>query len=1002
MLPDHCNIDGVTEFTIEAYDIPDVAINADDYFICEEEEITSNIIEFDDGNFDIYVIDWFVDGIYHSSDSSAINPILVPFDSFGEHSIEAIAANICGADSSDISVLVYENPEITTASLPGECLGNTLAVGAFGADDYSWSSNNPILSNSGNSATYLVSGSATETVTGTINYQFESCSSDTTFDIIAYPLPIIDIVGDFSICDQEELGLTTSISGGTPNYVVSWSEDNLSTIEEDFITIVDPTFTSLTAYVVDENGCEDSDEISVEVYNLPIVDAGSDVQFCDQSILTTLNENNPFGGVWDGLGIQNEFTGEVDPSIIGVGTSLVFYEYTDSNGCVNNDSLTIEVIPPTFANAGPDIAVCNIDTVIILDSYTPLEGNWTGDFISNSAPYSLDISDIDPGLYSFFYDYGEGTCFTQDAMILEVYERPNVYWDGPETLCLYESGIFELTIEGGTGPYFIEWLSDVDLIVNDGYTIVNSWDAVGTHELELFVTDFNGCSNYLSFEIDVIDLPVVDAGPDTTFCYQTNYTGQLEGFSPGLNEDGTGSFYGLGDAEAAVSEDGIFDPAFSGVGIFEVVYSFTSNETGCTNTDTLTIMVNDPIVADAGLDTVVCFNAPMLQLEGYYPTIGVLWSGTNAISSNALMDSQAGLINPQLLPPGDYTYLLETGSGTCYSFDFVTVTVDPLPVLELSGNDVFCVNDGIVPLTDFTPQGGTWEGTGVVDAISGTFDAGTGVGIYDDLFYWYTDPTTNCSDTISHQVIVQEIPVVYAGPDTSFCNQPIPGQIEGFSPGFSEGGTGFFYGLGDADGAVTPTGQVDPSLTGVGEFEVVYSFTSNETGCTNTDTLTIMVNDPIVADAGLDTVVCFNAPMLQLEGYYPTIGVLWSGTNAISSNALMDSQAGLINPQLLPPGDYTYLLETGSGTCYSFDFVTVTVDPLPVLELSGNDVFCVNDGIVPLTDFTPQGGTWEGVGVVDAISGTFDAGTGVGIYDDLFYWYTDPTTNCSDTISIRL
>ena len=78
VLPDHCNIDGVTEFVIEAYDIPDVAINADDYFICEGEEITSNIIQFDDGNFDVYVIDWFVDGIYHSSDSSAINPILVP------------------------------------------------------------------------------------------------------------------------------------------------------------------------------------------------------------------------------------------------------------------------------------------------------------------------------------------------------------------------------------------------------------------------------------------------------------------------------------------------------------------------------------------------------------------------------------------------------------------------------------------------------------------------------------------------------------------------------------------------------------------------------------------------------------------------------------------------------------------------------------------------------------------------------------------------------------
>ena len=53
-------------------------------------------------------------------------------------------------------------------------------------------------------------------------------------------------------------------------------------------------------------------------------------------------------------------------------------------------------------------------------------------------------------------------------------------------------------------------------------------------------------------------------------------------------------------------------------------------------------MVNDPIVADAGLDTVVCFNALMLQLEGYYPTIGVLWSGTNAISSNALYGQPGG------------------------------------------------------------------------------------------------------------------------------------------------------------------------------------------------------------------------------------------------------------------------------------------------------------------------------------------------------------------------
>ena len=131
-LPSNCNITGEASFIIEAYDIPEILIDADDYFICETEEVTSSIIQFDDGNYDIYVINWFVDGVYHSSDSSEIEPIVVPLNSFGEHSIEATATNVCGVDSSNISVLVYENPEITTTSLPGECLGSTIEIGAFG------------------------------------------------------------------------------------------------------------------------------------------------------------------------------------------------------------------------------------------------------------------------------------------------------------------------------------------------------------------------------------------------------------------------------------------------------------------------------------------------------------------------------------------------------------------------------------------------------------------------------------------------------------------------------------------------------------------------------------------------------------------------------------------------------------------------------------------------------------------------------------------------------
>ncbi|MAO46120.1 MAG: hypothetical protein CL823_03125 [Crocinitomicaceae bacterium] len=994
-LPSNCNITGESSFIIEAYDIPEILIDADDYFICETEEVTSSIIQFDDGNYDIYVINWFVDGVYHSSDSSEIEPIIVPLNSFGEHSIEATATNVCGVDSSNISVLVYENPEITTTSLPGECLGSTIEIGAFGADDYSWSSNNPIISNSGNSAIYLASGSTTETVTGTINYQFESCSSDTTFDIIAYPLPVIDIIGDFSICDQEELDLTTSISDGTPDYDVSWSEDNLSLIDENFITIADQNITSLTAYVVDDNGCEGSDEINVEVYSLPIVDAGPDVQFCNQSILTTLSDNNPFGGVWDGLGIQNEFTGEVDPSVIGVGTSLIYYEYTDLNGCENADSLTIEVIPPTFAEAGPDIAVCNIDTIIIQDSYTPIGGNWTGDFIGNSVSDSLDISNFDSGLYQFFYDFGEGTCFTQDAMILEVYERPNVYWDGPESLCLYESGIFELTIEGGTGPYFIEWLSDVDLIVNDGYTIANSWDFVGIQELELFVTDSNGCSNYLSFAIDVIDLPFLDAGPDTTFCFQTNYTAQLEGFYPGLNENGNGMFYGLGDAQGAVSPEGEVDPSLTGPGLFEVVYQFTSAITGCVNTDTIDVQITNLEIAFAGPDTTVCFNAPQINLEDYYPTEGVLWTAINGTPLTALSDNQLGVINPQFLPVGEYDFLLEYGTGTCYTNDTVSITTLALPEISLDSQGIFCSNNGVVSLTQATPQGGVWEGNGVVDEDTGTFNSGVGTGTY-DLIYWYLDESTTCSDTASHSVLIQDVPTVYAGPDIELCNQSILTNLDGYIPGLTDGGEGIFYGLGPANLAVSPDGTINPFVTGVGVFEAVYQFTSSATGCINTDTLEFEVIDPVIANAGLDFAICNNSPDVQFEDYTPETGGTWFVLGNTPESALLDQINGIINPQNLLPGIHEFLLEYGEESCYTSDTVSITIIDLPNVEVIENDEFCSNDGIVQLSETSLPGGTWEGEGLIDDALGTFNSNQLGGIYD-LIYWYTDTLTLCSDT-----
>ena len=87
---------------------------------------------------------------------------------------------------------------------------------------------------------------------------------------------------------------------------------------------------------------------------------------------------------------------------------------------------------------------------------------------------------------------------------------------------------------------------------------------------------------------------------------------------------------------------------------------------------------------------------------GTSPT-NVTWSSTGA-GGTALLDAATGLIQPALLGPGDYTYLLEYGYGTyLHTQDERVVHVDPLPMVTTSGTDLFCENDGTVVLASGAP-----------------------------------------------------------------------------------------------------------------------------------------------------------------------------------------------------------------------------------------------------------------------------------------------------------
>ena len=84
-------------------------------------------------------------------------------------------------------------------------------------------------------------------------------------------------------------------------------------------------------------------------------------------------------------------SGELLPN--GIGQEQVFYQYTDFNGCYNEDTLLVDIVDPILSNAGPNLEVCVSEGNLFLQG-TPYGGVWDDpNTVSNSTStlYEKDL-----------------------------------------------------------------------------------------------------------------------------------------------------------------------------------------------------------------------------------------------------------------------------------------------------------------------------------------------------------------------------------------------------------------------------------------------------------------------------------------------------------------------------------------------------------------------------------------------------------------------------------
>lgn len=321
---------------------------------------------------------------------------------------------------------------------------------------------------------------------------------------------------------------------------------------------------------------------------------------------------------------------------------------------------------------------------------------------------------------------------------------------------------------------------------------------------------------------------------------------------------------------------------------------------------------------------------------------GLPASDTVANPSNIRYDS-SGVYDVSLIVTNATASDTFTITGAVVVNAGITAVLQPFPT--------YCLNDGLVALQRGQPRGGVYSGPGVVsDSLFNPAIAGLGT-----HSIVYSLPGCGGADTAS--LLVEDIPQPQIQlASQSFClNEP--------AVNLTAAPVG-----GQFNGAGVTGSQFDPQAAGVGTHTVYYSFT-NAAGCTNLDSVLVVVNQlPVVTLPSLIQ-VCSSQAFFVPSGVSPA-GGSWSGPGMVN-DTLFPSLAGAgthVLTYLTPPQSATSCTNTGT--------VTLIVTDPPVLTFTPVDSLCVTGNNILMNQASISGGSYTGPGVSFGIFNPSSAGVG--------------------------
>jgi hypothetical protein len=543
---------------------------------------------------------------------------------------------IC-TDESSAEVIFYDQPVANAGAGGDECGLGFSFDGTVSFGTGTWTSVGP-----GTASYTLVHNAASSVLVDTYgSYTFTwtevngPCTDSESVVVNFYEPPVAnpglgedqcDLEYTFDGTESEGLGIWTYTGPGTAIFT--------SLNDVDATVTVDAVGNYSFTWTEDNNGCTDAATISMNFNELPTVSfSGLNGPYCvDQTEAVTLI-GTPAVGTFSGLGVSgNTFV----PSFAGVGTIFITYSFTDVNGCISEETQTVDV------NGLPNVSFTGLDAMYCED---------------DASTYTLTGTPTGGITYTYSDAFG---CESFEEQTVTVNELPVVSFSGLNAGYCEDEGIATLLGSPTGGTFSGPGITGLDFDPASA--------GVGNHDVTYTYTDGNACENSATFSVEVYALPVPIVTPN------------------GAAEVCEGSTLTL-DAGAGYSTydwDGLGNDQTLDVTTAGSYFVTVTTADGCSATSSATVVsVNALPIVDLGPDTAVCTGG-FVTLDAANPGALYNWS--------TFENSQTITVNAT----NNYSVTVTDANG-CFASDDINLQIqgDLTPVIVALGPAEFCMGETV-------------------------------------------------------------------------------------------------------------------------------------------------------------------------------------------------------------------------------------------------------------------------------------------------------------------